>query len=375
MRVAIISCSSGSGHTQVADSLRKGFLKKDSAIEIHSIDINDYLHPFHRWLLTRWWVFMAHYFKLIYDPISKHLLFSESFNRYVIKNSKKYQKKIIGPLGNQKVDVVVSTFPAGAIVGNALRKKNPFLLNVQILTDYINRPFDLIAGTDIFYTPHESFNNEIKKTLKRATAKSYGLPLRKEFNTHFDRDKTLERFCMHPSKFNIIMMRGGLGFAQKFTEKLVIKLSDADLPIQLIVLCGTNRKLGNYLRKKIKKSRNPVHILDYTEEVAQLMDASDIFLGKPGGVAVSECFSKRLPIFAFKSLGGQEDANVNFILKHKLGYYENSHSKILKRISNLINEKKLRYFFRANMSLFSKHDSTSRIVEDIIHEFNKKIGK
>jgi UDP-N-acetylglucosamine:LPS N-acetylglucosamine transferase len=53
--------------------------------------------------------------------------------------------------------------------------------------------------------------------------------------------------------------------------------------------------------------------------------AADIVVGKPGGVTVAETLACGRPLFATRSLGGQEGFNVHFLERHGVGALVKDH--------------------------------------------------
>src|SRR6185436_640297 len=47
--------------------------------------------------------------------------------------------------------------------------------------------------------------------------------------------------------------------------------------------------------------------------------ASDVVVGKPGGITVAEALACGRPLLATRSLGGQEGFNVDFLTRHDVG--------------------------------------------------------
>ena len=55
-----------------------------------------------------------------------------------------------------------------------------------------------------------------------------------------------------------------------------------------------------------------IHIVGYTDQVPLYMDASDLYLTKPGGISITEAASKRLPMVFVKAVAGCEQYNMDF---------------------------------------------------------------
>lgn len=79
------------------------------------------------------------------------------------------------------------------------------------------------------------------------------------------------------------------------------------------VLCGKNIRLFEQIKQFNHPLIKAVPYLDSKEKMNALYDAVDAIISKPGGVTITECLWKRLPIFVYDALPGQEEFNLSFI--------------------------------------------------------------
>ncbi len=62
--------------------------------------------------------------------------------------------------------------------------------------------------------------------------------------------------------------------------------------IQVIAVTGHNQKLRKRLQSLAGHAGNKVRVYGWSENINELMDASDALITKPGGVTVSEALVK-----------------------------------------------------------------------------------
>jgi hypothetical protein len=84
------------------------------------------------------------------------------------------------------------------------------------------------------------------------------------------------------------------GFGSKVMYEIVERLDAAELPLQLIVICGRNDQLAEKFRARAWKLA--LHIVGFTKEVHRLMCAADFLIGKPGPGSIAEAMVRRLPV-------------------------------------------------------------------------------
>ena len=76
--------------------------------------------------------------------------------------------------------------------------------------------------------------------------------------------------------------------------KIARDLQESDLDLQLIVICGQERKAGEM--RIGSPTRLPMHVAGFTNEIPYFMSLSDFFIGKPGPGSISEAIAMKLPV-------------------------------------------------------------------------------
>lgn len=62
-----------------------------------------------------------------------------------------------------------------------------------------------------------------------------------------------------------------------------------------------------------------IEVIGFSNEIASLMEASDLVVTKPGGATLFEAINKGVPVVLKRSKVGQEEENLKFIEDHGLG--------------------------------------------------------
>jgi hypothetical protein len=114
-----------------------------------------------------------------------------------------------------------------------------------------------------------------------------------------------------------IVLFGGHGSNVMFD--IAERLDAADLPLQLILICGRNEELAAKLRARHWKM--PVHIIGFTKEVHKLMRAADFLIGKPGPGSIAEAMVRKLPVMIECNAWTlpQERYNTEWVLAKRVG--------------------------------------------------------
>ena len=83
--------------------------------------------------------------------------------------------------------------------------------------------------------------------------------------------------------------------------------------VSLVVVCGNNQELYNTLMAK--RPKNTV-IVGYTQDMADYMRASDLFVTKPGGLSSTEAAVCGIPILHTAAIPGCETCNAQYFHTH-----------------------------------------------------------
>jgi UDP-N-acetylglucosamine:LPS N-acetylglucosamine transferase len=124
-------------------------------------------------------------------------------------------------------------------------------------------------------------------------------------------------------------MFGGHGSAAM--QSIARQLDD----IQLILVCGHNRKLAANLREMSFTA--PRLIVEFSPEIRYYMQLSDFFIGKPGPGSLSEATQQRLPVIVARNSWTmpQERYNTQWVRENQFGLVVPSFRAIRSAVQDL----------------------------------------
>jgi len=144
-----------------------------------------------------------------------------------------------------------------------------------------------------------------------------GWPVRRQFYDvrGADRAETLIRLGLDPARFTVFLQGGGEGAGRFAPKTNHLRRLTEDLPLQFILAAGTNRAV-------LQRFSDCPHVraLPFTREIAPLMAAADVIMGKPGAAVVFESIVLGKPFVASAMIPGQEEGNLDFIEQHNIGW-------------------------------------------------------
>jgi len=138
------------------------------------------------------------------------------------------------------------------------------------------------------------------------------------------------------------------GFGSKAMYEIVDRLEAAQLPLQLIVICGRNEKLAEKFRARTWKL--PLHIVGFTKQVHHLMRGADFLIGKPGPGSIAEAMVRQLPVILECNAWTlpQERYNTEWVKEKNVGIVLRDFKDIVSGVRQLLEPGKLAQF-RANV--------------------------
>jgi processive 1,2-diacylglycerol beta-glucosyltransferase len=176
------------------------------------------------------------------------------------------------------------------------------------------------------------------------------------------------RHGLEPYKTTILVSAGGFGVGR--VEDLFACLSEMQHDTQIVVLCGRNEELKKKLDKLAARrgtnSRVSFKNLGYTTQVDELMSASDILLGKPGGLTTSEALSKGLVFVIVNPIPGQEERNSDHLLEEGVAIRCNNLPALAFKVDALLSDAGRFARMQANSQRLARPNAAHNIVNRLL---------
>jgi Glycosyltransferase family 28 C-terminal domain len=163
-----------------------------------------------------------------------------------------------------------------------------------------------------------------------------GMILRPDFYVPDDSDPPALRaeLGLQPGLPTAIVLFGGHG--SKVMFDITERLAAANVPVQLILICGRNEALAAKLRAR--KWRTPVNVIGFTKEIHKLMRAADFLIGKPGPGSIAEAMVRKLPVLIECNSWTlpQERYNAEWVLEKRVGIVLHSFKEIVDGVRQML---------------------------------------
>ncbi len=132
----------------------------------------------------------------------------------------------------------------------------------------------------------------------------------------------------------ILVVGGGDGMGPM--EAVVKAINEAKLKATLVAICGRNEQLKE--RLKNLDWTMPHHIYGFTKQMPEFMAASDMLVTKAGPGTISEGFIAGLPLVLYARLPGQEDGNVQYVVKKHAGVWAPRPHQVVEAVREWVND-------------------------------------
>ena len=214
---------------------------------------------------------------------------------------------------SESPDVVISTHFLGTEVVSHLKKKGRIQSRlVTVVTDYMPHAFWITRECETYAVATQLTKDEMaRRGVSPEKILVTGIPIEPKFSAPLARDDASASLGLDQTAFTVLITSGGAGVG--IAGPLVDRLTFLEPPVQQLVICGTNKQLLADLRAKYG-SRPGLHFYGFVDNVHELMAASDLLVGKGGGLTITECLCMGKPMVLFGAVPGQETRNVDQVV-------------------------------------------------------------
>jgi 1,2-diacylglycerol 3-beta-galactosyltransferase len=157
---------------------------------------------------------------------------------------------------------------------------------------------------------------------------------------------------LQPALSTALVLFGGHG--SKVMFDITERLDAANLPVQLILVCGRNEALAAKLRAR--KWRMPVNVLGFTKEIHKWMRAADFLIGKPGPGSIAEAMVRKLPVLIECNSWTlpQERYNAEWVIEKRVGIVLKNFKEVVSGVRQMLEPANLAEF-RKNVAVQNIH--------------------
>jgi processive 1,2-diacylglycerol beta-glucosyltransferase len=369
-KVLVLSASAGAGHVRAAEAVEKAFHELGAAREVRHVDTLDYTNKLFRHLYAKAYLDMVQSAPAalgwLYDHLDKpwqnerrRLALDRLNTRPFVKLLKQYQPEII----------VCTHFLPAEIISWLKAKERLHSSQAIVVTDYDVHAMWLCHHYEQYFVALEETRVHMERLgvpAEKITVS--GIPIDPIFAQPKDKREMRAKHGLQQERINILISAGGFGVGS--VEHVIESLLALRHPAQVVAVCGRNEELRAQLDERARR-RAPDHhvalkVLGFTREMDELMAASDLLLGKPGGLTTSEALARGLVLVIVNPIPGQEERNSDHLLEEGAALRANNLPALAYKIDRLLADPARLATMKANVQRLARPRAAYEIVNRLL---------
>src|SRR5260370_13895497 len=116
----------------------------------------------------------------------------------------------------------------------------------------------------------------------------------------------------------------------------VYPISQARLPVQLLIITGRNKRLYVQIPRSSSSLHVPAKVFGFVQNMPEMMHASDVIVTKAGPGTICEALACNLPIILSGYVPGQEEGNVTYVVENHVGVLAYDSVELINMLRRLV---------------------------------------
>lgn len=369
-KVLILSASAGAGHIRAAEAVERAFIEMNAAEEVRHVDVLQYTNKLFRHLYSKAYLEMVNKMPemlgWLYDQFDKpwqnerrRLALDKLNTRPLVKFLKSYEPEMI----------VCTHFLPAEIISWLKAKERIASRQAIVVTDFDVHALWLCHHYERYFVALEETRVHMEKLgIPHEKLSVTGIPIDPLFAVRKDKRAMRAKHGLQGDTTTILVSAGGFGVGP--VEHLLQSLSEMRHSAQVVALCGRNEELKERVEKLgaslHASSRVRIKAIGYTTLMDELMSASDILLGKPGGLTTSEALAKEMVFVIVNPIPGQEERNSDHLLEEGVAIRCNNLPALAYKLDRLLDDPARLTHMQANSRRLARPHAAREIVSTLL---------
>lgn len=346
-KLTIVFHNAGGGHRSAADALKATLSGQEHPWDVTLMDIQELLDPLdlirratglriqdtYNLILRKGWTRFTPQLLVVLKGTIR------AYHGPIVKLLRAYWAQhpadlVLSVVPHFNREIAESLLPIGTKTPDT---KTPFVTLITDLADYpphfwIERESEyIIAGTERARQQALAIGHPDDHIFRTS-----GMILKPKFyeKTTVDRITERKRLGLETDCPTGIVLFGGHG--SQVMVDITKKLNETGSGVQLILICGHNQKLAAELKNL--KTRKPILVVGFAQNVEYYMALADFFIGKPGPGSISEALQFHLPVIVEcnSSTLPQERYNAEWVTEKGYGIVVPSFKRVAPAVQRLL---------------------------------------
>ncbi|MDD4690643.1 MGDG synthase family glycosyltransferase [Eubacterium aggregans] len=357
-RILILTCSHGSGHRMVAETLKDCFESRGCNVFVRDL-FNEMSHPINVFLEKSYLLSYnigRGFYKWIYYDFEK-----QASQNSLKKLWKVTQRALIRILNEVQPDCIVNTYMY--TITTILKEQDYLKLPIYtVVTDFCIPAAWMHPATTKYYVACQNVEDTL---VSHGTPSDHivktGIPVRSAFYHPCDKAEIARKYGLDPKRQTLLICAGTHGVLKDLGSICADIQRHDDL--QTIVICGRNKHLYNEL--SAQRFQNTT-ILGFVSDIHELYYLADMMVTKPGGITLSEVVVTGLPTILYKPTPGQEGENAQWFKNQGAAIVAENPLELRLAIEHLKGNEFKQYTMKTALKKMYYGEAASRISEDVL---------
>ncbi|PFK67538.1 1,2-diacylglycerol 3-glucosyltransferase [Priestia megaterium] len=339
LKALILTGSYGEGHYQVAHAIEEAIKLKKLNLEPIIVDITSYRYAFVSNISRRIFIKGVTEFPSFYNYLYTKSREANYFSAFLKVVGRTGVSSILELVNKLQPGIVISTFPFAAGMMSYLKKRNlTNIPTVTIITDYTVHSMWIYPYTDQYIVGTYNVSSGLnQRGVNDELIKVTGIPIHPKFSNFHPKDKIKQKYGLKHNIPTMLIMGGGYGLIGGL-DQMIHSLEECPFELQIIIICGHNRKIKKSLESSLKYSKHHIRIMGFVTYIDELMAICDVMVTKAGGITITEGLALNIPILLYQPLGGQEQDNTKFLVETNAGVLVKDASDLKANIVRLLGD-------------------------------------
>ncbi len=373
-KVLLLSASAGAGHVRAAQAIEKAFGEVDNeagvAREVRHVDTLEFTNKVFRHLYSKAYIELVNKLPEVpgwfYDKLDKpwknerrRLALSKLNTRPFVKLLREYHPDLIVCTHFLPAEIVSWLKAKERIASRQAIIVTDFDVHAMWLCHHYEQYFVAIdearAYLEALGIPHDKINVS-------------GIPIDPVFAVRKDKQEMRRKHGLAQDRTTVLLSAGGHGVGS--VDHLITALFPLRHSAQIVAICGRNEELKERLDKLAARIKPDAAVtvkpVSYTQEMDELMAASDLVLGKPGGLTTSEALAKGLVFVIVNPIPGQEERNSDHLLEAGAAIRCNNLPTLAYKLDRLLADPARFATMQANVRGLARPNAARDIVQKLL---------
>jgi processive 1,2-diacylglycerol beta-glucosyltransferase len=373
-KVLLLSASSGAGHVRAAQAIEKAFSETGheaaGGCEVRHVDTLEFTNRIFRHLYSKAYIDVVNKIPELqgwfYDKLDKPW----ENERRRLALDKLNTRKFVRLLRDYKPDVIICThFLPAEIVSWLKAKERISSRQAIIVTDFDVHAMWLCHHYEQYFVAIDEARAYLEAlSIPASKITVSGIPIDPVFSQPKDKQEMRRKHGLALDRTTILLSAGGFGVGT--FQPLLAALMKMQQRAQIVAICGRNedlkRRVSDFASCLGSEQKITVKPVGYTNEMDEYMTASDLVVGKPGGLTTSEALVKGLVLVITNPIPGQEERNSDHLLEAGAGIRCNNMPTLAYKVDRLLADPARFAAMQRNAQALGRPNAAREIVRKVL---------